>query len=188
MKNVAWVLIVILILGLSNISCSTGAAKTTAPSTASTASITVKPGSSAVPSAITTPIARPSGGKPQELTFTLKAPFNVYNMVIYLANGETLSLDWKFVANPQVAIYFTFTTPEGREMDANLQPINLPGHPLYDKNLPSKNPVEAVGSHVEINVGQDQYCDEGYYSLIFSGSPEQSGTVYLRYSLTSPTK
>ena len=79
-----------------------------------------------------------------------------------------------------------FTTPEGREMDAKLQPLNLPGHPLYDQNLPEQTPGEVVGSHVAIKVGQDQYCNGGYYTLVFSGSEAQSGTIYLRYALEPP--
>ena len=81
-----------------------------------------------------------------------------------------------------------FTTPEGREMDSKMQPINLPNHPLYDQNLPSQTPADIVGSHLIIKVGQDKYCNEGYYSLVFSGNAVQSGTVYLRYSLETIAK
>ncbi len=179
---------VILILGLGNLSCSSQAAKPTSSpgQTSSTQTSTSKSGST--PAGITTPLARPLAGKSQELTFALKAPTNMYSYVIYLASGETLDLDWKFVANPQAGIRFMFTTPEGREMDAKSQPINLPGHPLYDQSLATQKLEDVVGSHVEINVGQNKYCGEGYYSLIFSGNSTQSGTVYLRYTLIQPTK
>jgi hypothetical protein len=109
-------------------------------------------------------------------------------MIIYLANGESLDLDWKYVSNPQVGILFMFTTPDGREMDAKSQPLNLTGHPLYDQNLPSQKLEAVVGSHVVINIGQDQYCNEGYYSLVFSRNSSQSGTVFLRYALESIAK
>ncbi len=117
----------------------------------------------------------------------LKAPANDHNLVIYLDKGETLDMDWKFVANPQAGIRFMFTTPEGREMNNDLQPLNLPGHPLYSPSMPSQKQEDMVGSHVVIKAGQDQYCSEGYYSLIFSGNPTQSGTVYVRYALVAPT-
>jgi len=109
-------------------------------------------------------------------------------MIIYLANGESLDLDWKYVSNPQVGILFMFTTPDGREMDAKSQPLNLTGHPLYDQNLPSQKLEAVVGSHVVINIGQDQYCNEGYYSLVFFRNSSQSGTVFLRYALESIAK
>jgi hypothetical protein len=128
-------------------------------------------------------MARPSAGKSQELVLALKVPANTYSLVIYLQKGETLDLDWKFVSDPQAGLGFMFTTPQGREMDAKAQPLNLPGHPLYDQNLSSQKLEEIVGSHLVINVGQDKYCDEGYYSLVFSGDPAQPGTVYLRYTL-----
>jgi hypothetical protein len=37
-------------------------------------------------------------------------------------------------------------------------------------------------------VGKDKYCNEGYYSLIFSGGPSQSGMIYLRYTLELTAK
>jgi hypothetical protein len=129
------------------------------------------------------PMTKPAAGKSQDLTYVMKPPVNVYNGVIHLDNGETLDLDWKFVANPQVGIEFMVTTPEGREIDAKLHGINLPGHPFYDKNLPNQSPEKIVGSNVIIRVGQDEFCSEGYYSLVFSASPGQAGTIYLKYSL-----
>jgi hypothetical protein len=145
-----------------------------------------KSGPSQTPTTITTPLVRPAAGKSQELTFTLKTPGDIYNLVIYLANGETLDLDWKFVANPQVGIEFMFTTPDGREMDARSQPINLPGHPLYDPEIPSQNIEDAVGSNVVVKVSRNSYCHEGYYSMVFMGSSLQSGTLYIRYDLVQP--
>jgi hypothetical protein len=135
------------------------------------------------PVAVTTPIARPSAGKSQEITLNLKATADTYNLVVFLENGEMFDLDWKFVSNPQVGINFMFTTPEGREMDSKARPLNLSGHPLYDKNSPSQKLEELVGSHLVINIGQDKYCDEGYYTLVFFRNPAQSGSVYLRYNL-----
>ncbi len=72
------------------------------------------------PTVVTTPIARSSAGKSQELTFPLKAPANAYDLVINLEKGEALDLDWKFVSNPKVAILFMVTTREGRETDSKV--------------------------------------------------------------------
>ena len=183
MKKILWALIVILVLVLSNLSCSKVAGKTTTSSTTIKTQTTANPSPNTTPTVMMTHITRPPAGKSQEFTFTLKAPAGVYNMVIYLAKGETLDLDWKFVSDPQEGLLFMFTTPEGREMDSQAQPINSPGQPLYDKSLPTQNPEAVVGSHVVIKVGQDKYCNEGYYTLVFSGSLSQSGTVYVRYDL-----
>jgi hypothetical protein len=184
-----------LILGLGSSACAKAGA-TSAPSPNPTTTVqtpaspkpsTAKASPTPTPTTITTPLARPAAGKSQEITVSLKAPGDVYNFVIYLANGETFDLDWKFVANPQVGIRFMFTTPDGREMNAGSKPLNLAGHPLYDPSLPSQKIEEAVGSSVAIRVGQDPYCLEGYYSLVFTGNTAQSGTVYLRYDL-APSK
>jgi hypothetical protein len=202
MKKVTWLLIIIALFALY-IGCSTTATSTPKSSpaqktqpqlspgasplnTAVTSSITAKPTPVATPVVVTTPIARPSAGKSQEINFILKAPDSTYSLVIFLYKGETLDLVWKFVANPQVGIDFKLTTPEGRELDSNLKSINLKGHPFYDQDLPDQSPEAAVGSSVIIKVGTDTYCNEGYYSLVFSGSPVQSGTVYMRYTLEPP--
>jgi hypothetical protein len=181
--------ILIFILGFSACSKTTASSTTPPNPTASvqTAATPTKPATPApTPTTITTPLARPAAGKSQDLTFNLKSSGDVYNLVIYLANGETLDLDWKFVANPQVGIRFWFTAPDGREMNAKSQPLNLPGHPLYDPKLPSLDLQETVGTNVVIKVNQNSYFAEGYYNLVFTGSPAQSGTVYLRYDLALP--
>jgi hypothetical protein len=182
MKRTVCAVIVTMALLSSSLSCSAKAASTQTPPASQTGT------SPAAAPATATTLARPSGGKPQELTFPLKLGNSVYSMVVFLASGETLDLDWKFVSTPQAGVRFMFTTPDGREMDAKSQPVNLPGHPLYDQNLPSQNLAEVVGSHVVIKVGQDKYCGDGYYSLIFYGNSAQAGTVYLRYVLETPAK
>ena len=187
-KVARWASITVLALLLSSSGCVAGAATTSASLPTSGTATPTRTTPSAALTAIATSLARPSAGKPQELTIALKAPVNAYSLVIYLANGETLDLDWKFVANPQVGIRFMFTTPEGREMNDSSQPINLPGHPLYDQSLPSHDPGEVVGSHVSIEVGQSKYCGEGYYSLVYSANHGQSGTIYLRYALEVAAK
>jgi hypothetical protein len=202
MKKITWLLIIIALFALY-IGCSTTAVSTPKSSpapktqpqlspgaspqnTAVVASITAKPAPVATPTVVTSPIARPAAGKSQEINFVLKAPDSTYSLVIFLNMGETLDLVWKFVANPQVGIDFKLTTPEGRELDSSLKPINLKGHPFYDQNQPDQSPEAAVGSSVIIKVGTDTYCNEGYYSLVFSGSHVQSGTVYMRYTLEPP--
>jgi hypothetical protein len=194
-KNMTRALILVLVIALASSACSKAAATSTIspkPTTAAQTSAPPKttPAAKAsptpTPTTITTPLARPATGKSQEITIALKAPGDVYSFVIYLVKGERFDLDWKFVANPQVGIRFMFTTPDGREMDAGSKPLNLPGHPLYDPSLPTQKIEEAVGSSVVIKVGQDPYCVEGYYSLVFTGSPTQSGIAYLRYDLAPP--
>jgi len=185
-KVAGWASITVLALLLSSSGCMASTTSASLPTSGTAAPAATTP--NAALTAIATSIPRPSAGKPQELTITLKAPVNAYSLVIYLATGETLDLDWKFVANPQVGIRFMFTTPEGREMNDSSQPINLPGHPLYDQSLPSHDPGEVVGSNVSIEVGQNKYCGEGYYSLVFSANHGQSGTIYLRYALEPPAK
>lgn len=193
MKNFIWALILILVIG--GLGCAGGAAPTSKSTSTATPSptqsspkappaVSKPPSPSPTPVVVTTPMARPQPGKSQELTFLLKPPSSTYSLVIYLEKGETLELDWKFVSNPQAGINFMFTTPEGREMDARVQPLNISGHPLYDPNLPSQKTEELVGSNLAIKAGQDKYCSEGYYSLVFAGTQSQAGTVYLRYSLT----
>jgi hypothetical protein len=180
MKNVTWVLITISLLVLCAGCSNTSAQKT---NTQTLTPVTSKPGPSATPQVVTTSMARPAAGKSQEITFNLKAPDSSYSLVIFLENGETLDLDWKFVANRQVGINFMLTTPVGKELDANLKPINLAGHPFYDQKMPDQKPEPVVGSSVVIKVGSETYFNAGYYTLVFSGSPVQSGTVYLRYFL-----
>jgi hypothetical protein len=182
--------LLVLIICILAISCSVCSGRTTSTpaSTSAGSPVPTDPQASsnrpkANPAPVATPMARPPAGKSQELKFGLQASADTYSLVVFLEQAETLDIDWKFVSSPQVGIGFMFTTPEGREMDSKLQPLNLPDHPLYDSNLPSQKIQEIVGSHVVINVGRDKYCGEGYYSLVFSGNPSQSGMVYLRYSL-----
>jgi hypothetical protein len=188
MNKIACGLVLALLLVLSSLSCVKAPVSSPAASPTITTQKTVSATSKATPTvttvAVTTPLARPSAGKVQEFTFPLKSPANIYNLVIYLGSGEKLDLDWKFVSTPQSGINFMIATPEGRELNSKLQLINLLGHPLYDQNLPSQTQETAVGNNVVFQIGKDKYCNEGYYSLIFSASPSQAGTVYLRYSLT----
>ena len=69
-------------------------------------------------------------------------------------------------------------------MDVKSQPLNIPGHPYYDEKVPVKQITEVVGSNLVIKAGKDQYCGEGYYSLVFDGKKVDAGTIYMRYSLT----
>lgn len=183
MKNVTWVLIVISLLLCTGCANTASAQKTNSQTITP---VTSKASLSATPQAVTTSMARPASGKSQEITFNLKAPDSSYSLVIFLENGETLDLDWKFVANRQAGINFMLTTPIGKELDANLKPINLAGHPFYDQKLPDQKPEAVVGSSVAIKVGSETYFNAGYYTLVFSASPVQSGTIYLRYSLLPP--
>jgi hypothetical protein len=183
MKIIVCLLVIFLALIVSVTGCSNKAAPTSKPESTSPSDTPVSTSANPNPVAVTTPIARPSAGKSQEITLNLKATADTYSLVIFLEKGEMFDLDWKFVSNPQVGIKIMFTTPEGREMDSKVQPLNLPGHPLYDKNSPSQKLEELVGSHLVINVGQDKYCDAGYYTLVIFRNPAQSGTVYLRYNI-----
>jgi len=166
-----------------------GCAKLPSISTSELSKQTTAPSSSISTSAATiTTLAPPSIGKAQEVTFNISKPSDSLDLVIFLTNGQTLDLDWKFVTSSDIGITFMFTTPEGMEMDTDSQPINLPGHPLYDPSLPTKEIKAAVGSHVIIDVGQNKYCDQGYYTMVFSGGSAQPGTLYLRYTFDSTTK
>jgi len=187
MKKIVLVLSIICLLAINGVACSVRAPSTAVPTpSANTGPANTNAGSSnpkTNPTAVATPMSRPQAGKSQELTFSLKASADTYSLVMFLEQGETLDIDWKFVSSPQAGINFMFTTPEGREMDSKLQPLNLPGHPLYDQGAPSQKVEALVGSHVVINVGETRYCIGGYYTLVFTGNSAQSGIVYLRYSL-----
>jgi hypothetical protein len=186
-----WMLIVIIALAGNSIGCSTSTKSTPAkPTSTSAGSPTAGKASSSPPAipAFMTKLVRPTGGKVQEFTFALKPPTPAYNGVISLSNGETLDVDWKFVGTGGLGIRFVVSTPEGRELDAKLQPLNVAGHPFYDANLPTPKLEEAVGGHLEINAGQDKYCGEGIYTLIYNVSPGQTGNIYLSYSLITPGK
>jgi hypothetical protein len=185
-NKIIWAFILTLVLILGNLGCAkpaaplTPSAVNTAPQAGSTAP---KPGSTASTAALTTLLTRPITGKAQELSFILKPPSSTQNLVIRLEKGETLNLVWKFVANPQAGINFMLSTPEGRELDSNLKPINMKGHPFYDQNLPDQKPEAVVGDSITTRVGSDNYCVAGYYTLVFSGNLAQSGSVYLSYTL-----
>jgi hypothetical protein len=188
MKKIAWMLLIVIVMAGNSIGCTQAAKSSTPPDTSSP--VTPKPSSTSAGTVFATTLAKPAGGKAQEFTLPLKPPTGAYNMVIYLANGETLDLDWKYVASnsQQTPIRFMFSTPEGREMDAKLQPVNSAGHPFYDASLPGQKLEDAVGGHVEIKVGTDKYCNEGYYNLIYNVNATQTGNIYLRYSVVSSAK
>jgi hypothetical protein len=196
----AKIAIVLLLMALASVSLATGCSSrsslTSSPPAITKASpatqVSMPPaptpgiasGKATAPAA--TPLQRPPAGKPQELTLTLKQPANTFNGIIFLSNNETLLIDWKYLGGAGSGAYLMFTTPEGREMDANSKPLNIAGHPLYDANLPSQSPTEQWGGHSTIQVGKSNYCGEGYYNLVFSAP--QEGTIFLRYSLASISK
>jgi hypothetical protein len=184
MKLITWMLVIIIILAGNSIGCSSTSNKSPTPTGTGTAKATTSP----TPTAFITKLSRPSGAKAQEYTCSLKPPTSVYNLAISLSNGETLGLDWKYVGTGQMGIRFIISTPEGRELNAKLQPYNLAGHPFYDTALPTQKLEEAVGGHLEINVGQDKYCGEGIYTLIYNTNSTQNGNIYLNYSLISAGK
>lgn len=181
-------MLIIFVLSGSGIACTPAAKSSTPP--AANSPVTPKSSAPSSGTAFATTLAKPAGGKAQEFTVPLKPPTGTYNMVIYLANGDTLDLDWKYVSSnsQQTGIRFMFSTPEGREMDAKLQPVNLAGHPFYDASLPSQKLEDAVGGHMEIKVGTDKYCNEGYFNLIYNVNSTQTGNIYLRYSVISAAK